>query len=288
MRAMADDWAHDHLPSATVLELTDLERDHFKSFNVEYGRFVGQVEVEFTALVDLIDAINFVDRAAWPRHRAVQYALVAYNVKTFYSALDRLVRGYYVDCITLTRSLYEAFVRLLFISCYPDDAYSALSRPPKGVRSFNLTNFLDHDLGLEWESKYDLMSGFAHSNSMQTLLALDRAIKRVGEPERFGLSHKFDPTLADLAGPFLNFALVAHLRFATERLADDLVDLPQLRVAHEAVDLLMFGLRDHPKQYWQVVSADLDLLFRMLPVADARQDWKAFLAAVRAPGGSTS
>lgn len=107
--------------------------------------------------------------------------LAAYNVKTFYSALDRLTKGYYEDSITLTRGLYETFVRTLFISCHPDDAYNALIfKPPKGERAFNLTNFLRNELGLEWETKYGVMSTFAHSNSLQVLSALQRALEVLG------------------------------------------------------------------------------------------------------------
>lgn len=279
----ADFWVAHHVPSALVLKASEQERDHFRRFNQDYGRFVAQFEVEFTTLVELVDRFNFVDRSAWPPHRFVQYALLAYNAKTFLSALDRLVKGHYEDSIALTRSLYETFVRTLFVSCYPDDAYSVVGKPPKGVRRFNLTNFLSYDLGLEWDTTYGVMSTFAHSNSSQVLMALKRAHDREGEPERFGVNFNYNPTLAETAIPFLQFAILAHLRFSMERLVEGtpLPEEPPLTTAKEAAAFLAYVLADHPKEYWRQVAADLDLIFRMLPVADRREDWIAFLRAAR-------
>lgn len=278
-KAWADAWVNDHEPADLAQRVAGGESEHLEFFSKDYGRFVSQFEVEYSALVEIIDQINFVEKASWPDHRAVQYVLVAYNVKTFSSALDRLRKGYYADCITLTRGLYETFVRILFISCHPDDAYNVLVfKPPKGARTFNLTNFLRDELGLEWETKYGVMSTFAHSNSFQVLSALERALERSGEPELFGLGFDRDPSLAEAAIPFLQFVLLAHLRFAAERLAGDVALPDQLAsTAADSVALLTYGLVNHPKEYWRMVARDLDVLFETLAVADRREDWKACL-----------
>jgi len=280
VKAWADAWVAARIPSALVLDLTQLEHEHFAQFNSDYGRFVDQFEVEFTALAMLIDDLNFIDRSTWPPHRYVQYVLLAKNVKTFYSALERLARGYYEDSITLVRGLYETFVRLLFISCHPDDAYSALGyKAPKGMRQFKLTNFLRDELRLEWDTNYSVMSVFAHSNSFNALEALIRADHRDGDPERFRLEHQFDLKLAEMTMPLLQFVLCTHLRFATERMvgAGHSTEPDALATALESVDLLSYGLKHHPKPYWRSVSDDLDLLFEMIEIADKRDDWRAFL-----------
>lgn len=279
-RQWADQWIAGHLPADVVVQTIGDERAHFERFNADYGRLVGQFEVEYNALAVLIDYYNFMDRSAWPPHRFVQYAMVAYSARTFYSAFDRLVRGYYEDCITLTRTLYETFVRVLFVSCYPDSPYNSLMRnPPKGERCFNLTNFVHDDLGLEWGTKYKIMSVFAHSNSLLVLEALQRAADGRGEPERLGVRYDYEPRLIEAATPFLQFALLGHTRFAIEQLGgtDPPPDTEFLEDAQDSVDLLTYGIRTHAKPYWRRVADDLDLLFRMLPIADASGDWKAFL-----------
>lgn len=278
----ADQWLSERLPTPLVLELVEDERTHFASFNVDYGRYVGQFEVEFQALAGLIDDLNFVDRSAWPAHRNVQYVLAAHNVRTFFSALDRLVRGYYQDCFSLTRGLYETFVRMVFVSCYPESAYNVLMRkPPKGERTFNLTNFLRDDLGLAWETKYEIFSIFAHSNSFQVLNTLKRAVDREGEPERFGVRIDYQPAMIEAAAPLLQFVLACHLRFAVERFADVVPAIApeRLRDAQNALSLLTYGLTTHTKEHWRMVAADLDTIFAMLDVADRRGDWRAFLSA---------
>ena len=229
--------------------------------------------------------MNFVDRTEWPPHRSVQYVLLSYNVKTFHSAFDRIVRGYYEDGIALTRGLYEAFVRVLFVSCFPDDAYNALvANAPKGTRRFNLKNFLDHDLGLQWETKYAVTSPFAHSNSLEALQALKRAVDRVGEPELFGFRLEFDERLAEASIPLLNFVLLTHMRFALDQLLGDDADVDDDLLAgmRESVRLLAHQIETHDSEYWRTVAADLDLLFEMLDVGDERGDWRAFLAHHRA------
>lgn len=281
-RQGADQWLSERLPTPLVLQLIDDERSHFARFNEDYGRYVGQFEVEFQALAKLIDDLNFVERSAWPDHRHVQYVLAAYNARTFYSALDRLVRGYYQDCFALTRGLYETFARMVFVSCYRESAYNVLmSKPPKGERRFNLTNFLRDDLRLAWDTKYEIFSVFAHSNSFRVLEALKRAVDREGEPERFGVRIEYEPAMIEAAAPLLQFVLACHIRFAVERFAD--VDPPiapeRFKDATDALALLTYGLSTHPKDHWRMVAADLEGIFAMLDVADRGGDWRACLSA---------
>jgi hypothetical protein len=279
-RDWADRWTSERVPTPLVLQIIDDEHAHFARFNVDYGRYVGQFEVAYQSLAELIDHLNFVDRSAWPPHRYVQYVLSAYNLRTFYSALDRLVRGYYEDCLALTRGLYETFVRMLFVSCHPDSAYNVLVRkPPKGERTFNLTNFLRDDLGLGWETKYEIFSIFAHSNSLHVLEALKRAGDRDGDPERFRVRIEYEPAMIEAAAPLLQFVLTAHLRFAVERFAEVDPPLPteRLQDASDALALLTHGLTTHAKEHWRMVAADLDMIFGMLVKADRREDWRTCL-----------
>lgn len=281
-REWGDQWVQQHLPSRVVAEMIEQQRDHVTRFMREYGRWCTQFEVEYSALVQLLHQVNFIDKSSWQPHRSLQYMLFSYNAETFFSAFDRLLRGHYEDSITLTRSLYETFVRGLFMSCYPATATSALlsaSDVPKGVRKFNLTNFLRDDLHLKWGRQYGLMSRFAHSNSFGVLQAVERATKGESEPERFGVVVRFDPVLAEAAPVFLQFVLLSHLRFSVERLAStaSVPNTDVLTMAREAVSFLDYGLRHHPKPYWRAVAEDLDVVFEMLDIADRGGDWQAFV-----------
>lgn len=283
-----DAWVAANLPSGFTTDLRAMEMDHVAVVSAEYGRMFAQLDVELTALAQLIDVVNFVDRTDWPPHRTVQYLLIWANAKSFHSAIELLLKGHYEDCLAITRGLYETFVRTVFISCYPDAVASTLMpSPPKGERRFNLTNFLEHDLGLEWEANYKVMSTFAHSQAIVVLGAWQRALAREGEPERFGISHGFETERFELAAAFLQFVLLAHLRCVTDRLVGSsaVPDYDVLATALEARDLLQFCLEDHPKPYWQRIRGDLDYVFEVMEMADTGGDWKGFSRPADAASG---
>lgn len=78
-----DAWVRSRLADSVVGDIKQLEVDQFAVFMKEYGQFVEQFEVQYSALVEALEAANFVDRTNWPQHRYVQFALLSYNVKTF-------------------------------------------------------------------------------------------------------------------------------------------------------------------------------------------------------------
>jgi hypothetical protein len=281
--AWANEWIEAHLPPAVVLRALDSEREHFALFERDHGKFVGLFEIQYSALVRVIDQINFIEKAFWPNHRTTQFVLLAYNAKSLYSSFDRVAKGYYEDGITLTRGLYETFVRIVWMSCYPDDAFGALVRNAPNVRKFNLTNFV-RDLSFDWQPVYRLMSSFAHSNSPQVIWALERIVRHEGEPERFGARFDYDAKLADAAIPLLSFVLLVQLRLAVERFIGSATppDQEALQLARESIDLLTHGLVNSPSEMWRTTARDLDLLFDMLHLADRREDWKQFLRVSRA------
>jgi hypothetical protein len=50
--------------------------------------------------------------------------------------------------ISIGRYLYEAFIAVVFVSCYRDDA-NAVIKAARGERTFNVTNFVSTDLILD-------------------------------------------------------------------------------------------------------------------------------------------
>ena len=219
-RAWADAWVARQDPDR-IRRLIFEEADHVAAFNQDLGRFTVQFEAVNSAYLWLLDDLNFVPKNHWPAHRNVQYVLLAYNATSFHSAFDRLLRGHYEDSITLTRGLYETFVRAMWISTHSEHPYNALIRDvPAGQPRFNLTNFLRDHLHLDWSSSYSTLSAFAHSNGYLALDALTRAAQQGGEPERFEARITYKPDLAVTATALLSFAVTTHLRFAVERLMD--------------------------------------------------------------------
>lgn len=249
---LIDEWVNQHLPSQLLVEARAQENDHATRFLRAYGRGVGQFEVEFTALVKVIDRLNFVQRQAWPPHRSVQYALIAHNLKPLRSVMDRVANGYYGDAIALLRVAYETFVRLVFVSVHRDDPWGSLMRkPPPPTPPFNLTGFVRDQLRLGWATSYSVLSAFTHSNSVDVLDSLKRAATQTGEPERFGPSIEFEPNRIELILPQLHFAMLAYLRFTVDRLVGPELQphVPEAALAVEAIDIMTFVVRTHPNSY---------------------------------------
>src|SRR5262245_3735309 len=94
-----DDWVRRQQPRQTALAIAEFERDHLRWFEEEYGRLLVQFEVAFDHLVAVIEQVNYIDRAAWPEHRVLQYVLLSHNLKPFVSMIDRFSRGYYEDSV---------------------------------------------------------------------------------------------------------------------------------------------------------------------------------------------
>ncbi len=91
--AWADEWVQRNQPSV----LTDLklyEDQHLNEFERSYGHGLSQFYVEYGALLDLVDEVNFHERSTWPAHRSIQFVLLAKNLKALHSAMDRLSKGF--------------------------------------------------------------------------------------------------------------------------------------------------------------------------------------------------
>lgn len=274
--AAVDAWTATRRNAVSLTKLSEEEGAHGEWIQHEFGRLLDQSAAQFGSLLDLIDGINLVDKADWPAHRATQYVLIAYNVRSFRAAMHLLRLGYVTESVAILRVLYETYLRVLFVSLFPEDQGAALVRkPPPGVTQFNVTGFVKDHLQLEWEKNYGIMSAITHSNTHKVTEALVRAAERDGPPERFGATISRDEEAVLVAAPFLQFLLLAYLRFCRDRLAAGFTEDAVVDPADEAIEWLSRALRGHPKPYWHEVHDDLDVVARLLDAADDDGDWRA-------------
>lgn len=273
----ADTWIAAHTPTSVVLNIDRFERVQLGYFQKNYGRGVVQFYVAYDALVSLIDQVNFIDKGTWPLHRVTQFVLLSKNFKAFHSAMDRLSKGFHQEAITLIRGPYDAFLRILHISCYSDKPEGALiGNPTEGTTRFNATDTVQVQLRLDWSLKYRLMSVYAHANTFEVITSLLRIQDNGGIPERFGLVVEEDSILSEAAFSFLSFLMLVYLRFVIERLIGLTAprDPAQFATAKEAAEFLTHCLATHPKTYWRETMVDLDYVFNLLDVADSGGDWR--------------
>lgn len=164
-----DAFCAENLPSEVATRLRQLEDEHRDRMLPKYGRFMSQFEATYDVLARVVEHVNYgAERSKWPGHRLVQFVIVVENLKPIYSAYDRLVKGYYEDCMVLMRVAYEAFLRVVFVSLHPDDPLWSFGDPVKGATQFKLTNFVKQELRLSW-NEYSVLSSIAHSNKFSVL-----------------------------------------------------------------------------------------------------------------------
>ncbi len=270
-------------PSKVILNIHEWESTHSSKISKEYGRFMGQFELYYELIVEVVMAINYIDKTKWPKHRGVQFMLMIHNLKSLYSSFDRLVKGFYEDSIILARPVYEAFIKNIYITCYPDDPYSVVAKVKRESKKFNLTNFVKFELKLDWHD-YHIFSAIAHSNSYSTLKeACD--ISRDGQKKPIALQFQFNKELFELGVNYINFLLLVNLKLIAALFITECNDILKEELAKKVKELI--NLREqayflHPKEYWPKVIKDTQDIFKMIQSVEIGQDWKKCWSDIRA------
>ncbi len=187
--------------------------NHEARFRNTYGGFISYVEFGVDRLVKLIHALNYVSKSDYPRQRALQLLLLVNNTGTLVSAFECLKSGSYVESLILSRANFEAIIRIMFCSYYPEDADSTLmQKAQEGKTRFNVTNFLQDHLKLDWIDEYRLLSSFGHSNIFSVLLDYGE-IARDGQKKPLSFSLSIDSKKIEIAINFILFHLWNFCRF---------------------------------------------------------------------------
>ena len=264
--------------------ITEREQEHFLRVIEKRGRFVSQFEATYEILVHVAGHVNFgAERREWPGHRAVQFVMTVENLKPIYSAFGRLVRGYYEDSFALMRIAYEAFFRIVHVSLYPEDSYWSFGPKAKGVKQFQLTNFLKDELRLDW-TEYKVLSSMAHSYEM-TVLRQVVQIGKEGQKEPLGFGFAYDETTLSVGVNVLRFLLLLYLHVVIRVLLQPRIsgvpDQGLVSKAKKCIELYQKDLLSHPDEYWRRAAQDLDFIFHIIERAEEGEDWKSFVREVR-------
>ena len=229
----------------------------------------------FDQLVALVDQVDFTDRSGWPRHRAIQFIMLAKNLRTFHSAIDRLTKGSYQDAMTLTRTIYE-------------DASSESSTCPSTATILGSVSSQALDAEPVQRNRHRPRRPAArlalvqrhvdttHANRIDVVPRLAAERDRSGEPERFGLAYEDDVKLVETVLPILQFLTFVYLRFVREVLIGS-AEVRNAAAGRSRSGAAVGAVRARwPAQdYWHQVLRRHRLLTPILETADAG-DWKAY------------
>lgn len=275
--------------TATVDNIVDYQSTHLAYFQQAYGRFMSQFKMYFSAIVDTGNNINYLDKSHWPKHRALQFIIATHALKQFYSAYTLLLDGAYEDAIALQRSIYESFLRILFISMYPEDSYNAydykVGKKQTGIK-FNATNLVK-DLGLDW-STYDIMSKFAHSN-MYRVVETGASVANGQQKEAIVLIYEKDDDMISVVVNFMLFLLVIFLHLFSETFTVNYSPAEKdvkkhLDIIREYANISLEVLKNHDvSKYWQQVGNDVDDIFKLIATLDSSKtpNWRTEWVRIR-------
>lgn len=279
------DELYDTEPSQVVLDINRYEQGHLRKVLKEYGRFVAQFELFYDLIVEITRRVNYIEKSNWPKHRSVQFMLIVYNLKNIYSSFDRLVKGFYEDSIVLDRPAYEAFIKVIYITCYPDDPCSVVSgRKSSSGRKFNLTNFVKDELKLDWRD-YRLFSIISHAKAYSVLTEAIK-ISRKGQKEPIALEFKFDEELFELGVNDIIFLLLVYLKIIVRLFTTSYNHILKKEMVEKAKELIVLSeetMSLHPKDYWPQVIKDIEDIFEMIEEVEGGKNWKESWKSIRNP-----
>lgn len=203
-----------------VGELLDYSLWHRTRFVKDLHRYIQYFEIGFDTLVEAMDYINSETKDKRPEYRWIQWLMIKNNLKSFMSAFNLLSSGFYVDSMTILRSLWESIVRVFFITYYPESKdHTLIHRPAnKGERKFNITDFTTNDLKVNWH--YGLFSTKAHSNGYETIKDTIK-IAQEWQKEKINIQMKRDMDDISLSINWLLFIMRNYLFFIKEFLIND-------------------------------------------------------------------
>ena len=276
------------LPSDIIEQYHHYESVSHDDFTgADYGGFIDIFNISFTLLVKQVNRVSFVAKADWVDHRSVQYILLSHNIKTFYSVVDRVSYGFADDAIVLMRPLLETIIRLVHISCYPEDPYSVLvHKPPKGTRHFQFNNFVENDLKLDWLQEYGIVSSFTHSNSYRTI-EYAAAYGGQGIAPREIVTQTSGRDYTEVVTNSITFYLYCYMQIVRRVFTvelEDSTDEEVWRDATEMEDILKTILLEHPNPSGRLLKLvkDADDLVNLILQADLGESpWEDIWAKMR-------
>lgn len=129
-----------------------------------FGGFCSYFEKSFKIYMS---GIGYFDKKDWHTYRWEKRFCIILFVKlasTLKCSYELCVSGNHTESIMLTRQIYEAIIRIMFIKKFPDEAEDLVKR-------FNITKGAQR-LGIKYSSLYYLMSEFTHGHKLDVAFDL--------------------------------------------------------------------------------------------------------------------
>lgn len=260
--------------SEIVERIINFENIHANKNLTDFGRFIRQFDVYYSYLVKLDYLINFENKKTWPPERGVQWLTFHHNLKPIYSSFNRLIRGFYEDSLILVRPSYEAFIKVVWMSCYSERPYDAID--PSSHR-FNLTNFVKQELKLDW-AEYSILSAMTHSHWLNIF---DHIRKN---PKIVELDLNKNQGLLEIGISYISFVVYVYLKFYLDFFCvekNKYITEQLLDIGKEMIFLRRYSFDNYPKPYWPCVMKDVDVIFDIIRRLDSGGKWDLIKSEIK-------
>lgn len=264
-------------PAKTSSDIYYFIRQHRLLFLNEFGNFIKQFEDFFNDMSEFVTLLNYAPKDEWSDAKKTQYLMFPETMKTLHRAFEDINDGYYDESMMLNRSVYETFLRIVFISCYSINYESVFVRPKKGCVAFNITNFSKDILKINWDYLYRIMSAIHHSKKHKILKEITsrqnnpkQVVRLVYESDRkVGMPMCVNITMFNLTCFF--HALIS--LFGKD--IDNNENTKAKKIRWLSVDkALLMILEANPKPDFASLSRDIKKIGRIIKASGAGENWQ--------------
>lgn len=153
-------------PSRFILSLYDFKTAHRKQCAEDFSMYVKTIEEAIGVLGLAVEVLNQLPKNNWPRHRSIQVSFLPGAIETLFCALDDLLDGFYEEATILNRSVFDPIMKIVYLSLHPNKCDIVLGcKAPKGGRKYNVANFMEYELKIDWKFLWSYSSALVHGKN---------------------------------------------------------------------------------------------------------------------------
>jgi hypothetical protein len=270
-----------------ITRIDAMSNNHFQILDQDCGRVVPIFSYAYNLVVNLLYEFNFSEPNNLEKYK-LKYLLLHSNLKSIFSSFNCVVRGFYTDSTILIRPVYESFILIIFVTCFPecaeyiyyDDQY--IKKHFKGKKTFNLTQFIKSDLNLDWKT-YAILSTTSHINRLEMVYEFQK-FHIPSKKQPIHLAINYDRDQFSLGLNYINHMLYVYLKmiryfFLTE--PTKRISKEKLNETDHFISLFRKMLLNQTENFWGQVTKDTDDIFEMMIYAEDFPDWKSKWLEIR-------
>lgn len=261
--------------SEIILSIYKYQDEHLRWFLNNRGGFVKYFEPSYDFYVSLISSLNYVEKKRWKWWKSLAFIYLGNSTYPLFKAHTLVMEGFYDESLTVCRESLELLIKSLFCICYPEDCFATYSKPKKGRRKFNATNFLTDNLKLKADFLYRLPSASSHGQLYVTKIL--SALKEGRKHDLIGLSLKLDTIMVNAPVNYLTFLIWAHIYLLTvlfKNLAPkNNVDKKVRKQAKFYIKTLGHIVKRTPKGFSEL-GEEFEKVIKIVKVASSGKNWE--------------